>query len=445
MTAVDRPFFGRTRILRELSDGLRTDPPRSYALIGPTLIGKTRLLHELTAPHGPVMADDLSEHSSFPLTIDCLRSETERSLAAHVLDQMTRRGNMSDTSQPIEHPPEGIYELERAIQATTRRLTDAGARPVVLLDNLDAPLSASSAASQVAADLDRLMQQMPIVVTSKQPLPDAYAEADGANVFDGMTQLFVGLMEEEAGLHFLTSYLGRWPRLESVTTELVAMTGLHPYLLDRLAYALEDTQGRLAQGQILAAEHLPLIRMRLAEHARPLFMSLWQELQSPPQRVNVRILMPLLDDMLRSPVPIDETSDDQATELNWLINQAVVVYGAQGYELSCPLFADFLRKRVGASSGPRMRRTGVASSDSRFASSLTKTESALLHYFQENSNEVLSPEELLADVWNRPDASPRRVQEAIRRLRLRLDEAVPPVGVIQNERGRGYRFVPASP
>ena len=34
-------------------------------------------------------------------------------------------------------------------------------------------------------------------------------------------------------------------------------------------------------------------------------------------------------------------------------------------------------------------------------------------------------------------------KEAIRRLRLELEEAQPPVGVIENERGQGYRFVPA--
>jgi len=35
------------------------------------------------------------------------------------------------------------------------------------------------------------------------------------------------------------------------------------------------------------------------------------------------------------------------------------------------------------------------------------------------------------------------VQEAIRRLRLRLDEASPPLGAIKHARGRGYRYVPA--
>jgi DNA-binding response OmpR family regulator len=36
------------------------------------------------------------------------------------------------------------------------------------------------------------------------------------------------------------------------------------------------------------------------------------------------------------------------------------------------------------------------------------------------------------------------VQEAIRRLRMQLEKIQPPIGDIENDRGRGYRFVPAS-
>ena len=75
---------------------------------------------------------------------------------------------------------------------------------------------------------------------------------------------------------------------------------------------------------------------------------------------------------------------------------------------------------------------------------LTKIEGVLLRYFQIHANEVVSSEQLLAEVWKRPDSSPRRVQEAIRRLRMELEEASPPVGSIENERGQGYRFVPAT-
>jgi hypothetical protein len=182
--------------------------------------------------------------------------------------------------------------------------------------------------------------------------------------------------------------------------------------------------------------------MRLAEHGRPLFVTLWRQMQTPPHRVNLRIMMPLLERLLTSPLPIDETTTEQSPALNWLINQAIVVYGIDGYRFACPLFAEFLSRRIGADSAVRTRGAEADHGGSPFLNNLTKTENALLHYFQTNSNTVISSEQLLEDVWNRPDASARRVQEAIRRLRLRLDDAVPPVGAIQNERGRGYRFVP---
>ena len=74
----------------------------------------------------------------------------------------------------------------------------------------------------------------------------------------------------------------------------------------------------------------------------------------------------------------------------------------------------------------------------------TKTEASLLRYFQTHQNQTVSTEQLLSEVWKRPDATNRRVQEAIRRLRLHLEAAHPPIGAIENDRGRGYRFVPAA-
>ncbi len=74
---------------------------------------------------------------------------------------------------------------------------------------------------------------------------------------------------------------------------------------------------------------------------------------------------------------------------------------------------------------------------------LTKTENTLLRYLQARSRLAIPTEQLLAEVWKRPDASTRRVQEAIRRLRHQLEQLDPPLGIIENDRGRGYRFVPA--
>jgi DNA-binding response OmpR family regulator len=70
-------------------------------------------------------------------------------------------------------------------------------------------------------------------------------------------------------------------------------------------------------------------------------------------------------------------------------------------------------------------------------------EATLLRYFLNHSQSVVSTDQLLTEVWKRPDSSTRRVQEAIRRLRLQLEQQTPFIGIIENERGRGYRFIPA--
>jgi DNA-binding response OmpR family regulator len=124
----------------------------------------------------------------------------------------------------------------------------------------------------------------------------------------------------------------------------------------------------------------------------------------------------------------------------------MVAYGEHGYRLFSPLFRDFLATRLSAATNGDRPRAVVSSplvEDDPIYERLTKTEAALLRYFRANSETIVTPEQLLNDVWNRPNATTRRVQEAIRRLRLRLEQTTPPVGVIENERGRGYRFVPA--
>jgi DNA-binding response OmpR family regulator len=135
---------------------------------------------------------------------------------------------------------------------------------------------------------------------------------------------------------------------------------------------------------------------------------------------------------------------EEIPALNWLINQCMVVAGPQGYQLFSPLLADFLANRLAnVTSALPAKRAVPPPLDEGIYEQLSKTERGLLYYFQTHPNTIIAPEQLLADVWKRPDASPRRVQEAIRRLRLQLEVADPPIGNVENERGRGYRFIPA--
>ena len=201
-------------------------------------------------------------------------------------------------------------------------------------------------------------------------------------------------------------------------------------------------------GPELGSAHLPLLRLRLAEHGRLLFETNWKRLQRLPARLTTEAVQSLLQRMVHGLLPLADVQLEQIAALNWLINQAMVtccnVPGDSRYQLFTPLFAEFLARRLAPAPETTARQVTSAALDSAIdLDQFTKIEASLLRYFQSRPNETISTEQLLADVWRRPGSTNRRVQEAIRRLRLQLEEMVPSIGSIENDRGRGYRFIPA--
>ncbi|HRJ40878.1 MAG TPA: helix-turn-helix domain-containing protein, partial [Caldilineaceae bacterium] len=126
--------------------------------------------------------------------------------------------------------------------------------------------------------------------------------------------------------------------------------------------------------------------------------------------------------------------------------QGLVAVESHGYRLFSPLLTDYLALRFGAggASVPASQpETGaVQALVEREAHRFTPQEKSLMLYFLERPGTIVSVDELLADVWQKPDGSVRRVQEGIRRLRQRLAEFNGAVGTIDNEWGQGYRYVP---
>ena len=443
MDSLERQFYGRERLIREIASGVLAPQPANFSLVGSRLIGKTSLLGHLASAHGPLLDNAAARERIIVAQVDCGWYDAQENIVNFIAARLTQEVRAASHVSLDWDRFDSQTTPSRQIWQINRQLAESGRRPVLLMDNFDAVFQGQVLSPEIVDELRPLTLGMPLVVATEHPLHDLDHDYVAAPLFNSMTQLFVGLIEPDAAEQWAQSYCREYPALTPVCGELLEMTGYHPFLLHRLGDILADAHYTLMRQQQLGPEHLPLIRLRLSEHGRLLFVTLWRRLQTPPRRVNVRDVMSLLERLLASPLPIDEVAGEQFSALNWLINQAIVVYGNQGYQISCSLFAEFLSRRVGAAAGARHRSADADRSDSPFLTSLTKTEGVLLRYFQAHINTVVSSEELLTDVWNRPNASPRRVQEAIRRLRLRLEEAIPPVGVIENERGRGYRFVPA--
>ena len=450
MDPIKNRFFGRSRIVREIVEGVLSPRPTSFSIVGTKYVGKSSLLNYLTADDGPLLGDDFAPwrpdafadpSSLFVTMLDCSWQDVRADLLGY-LDQHLCRRLQAENMELDWREIDAQSGAARRIWQMARQLNRLGYRTVVLMDNFGRVFEDQLIRPDSADELRPLATELALVVASQQPLHDMDRELAASPLFNVMTQLFIGLIEEQAARDWLVAYSAQFPAVVELSDVLVAMTGTHPFLLKRIGDILAEVQQYLAPGQTVGAAHSELIRLRLTEHGRLLFTTQWRTLQTPPPRVAAEGVHDFLVRMVATPLPAADVPRHLTPTLNWLINQAVVIYSPTGYRLYSPLFGDFLAARLETPAAPA-RSVATDTNQHPLYAELTKTEEALLRYFRANSGEVISPEQLLADVWKRPDASPRRVQEAIRRLRLQLTAAQPPVGEIENERGRGYRFVPA--
>ena len=462
----EKHFVGRERVVREIVQGVLADPPTSFSLVGSKLSGKSKLLAFLASDEGPLIGEANAGWRPYaysdgnrviPIRIDCsIPSARENFLAfllAEVAAALQREGAL-----PASKTRDTQKEASNTVALLTlmRQVADANYRPVLLMDNFDRIFVALP--HDTVNELRPLTFHAALIVASEQPLHDLDRSLAASPLFNVMTQVFIGLLETEVARRWVEEQLEVTPALLPATDSLLHITGNHPYLLRMIGDILIEVKEMLPPHAEVGPEHLPLIQLRVAEHGRQLFETLWRRMQAPPPRVNPPVLMSLLQRMVRHPIQLANATREETSTLNWLINQGMVIYSAvghsAGYEFFSPLFADYLSERLApvASAAHGSGNNGGASASTlrpspvlepAFLGGLTRIEANLLAYLQAHSSEVISPETLLAEVWKRPDATPRRVQEAVRRLRMELEAANPPVGSIENDRGRGYRFVPA--
>jgi hypothetical protein len=462
----EKHFVGRERVVREIVQGVLADPPTSFSLVGSKLSGKSKLLAFLASDEGPLIGEANAGWRPYaysdgnrviPIRIDCsIPSARENFLAfllAEVAAALQREGAL-----PASKTRDTQKEASNTVALLTlmRQVADANYRPVLLMDNFDRIFVALP--HDTVNELRPLTFHAALIVASEQPLHDLDRSLAASPLFNVMTQVFIGLLETEVARRWVEEQLEVTPALLPATDSLLHITGNHPYLLRMIDDILIEVKEMLPPHAEVGPEHLPLIQLRMAEHGRQLFETLWRRMQAPPPRVNPPVLMSLLQRMVRHPIQLANATREETSTLNWLINQGMVIYSAvghsAGYEFFSPLFADYLSERLApvASTAHGSGNNGGASASTlrpspvlepAFLGGLTRIEANLLAYLQAHSSEVISPETLLAEVWKRPDATPRRVQEAVRRLRMELEAANPPVGSIENDRGRGYRFVPA--
>lgn len=454
MKAAKYRFYGRERLMREIVQGVLAQQPASFSLVGSKLLGKTQILNYLASPDGPLLAPETSDWRSpgfqdagriVVCKIDCDWQEAQEDLLGFAFQRISHQIQHEERIGLDWHEIEAEEVVARRLWRIARQLNNMEYRLVLLFDNFDSVFERQLLSLDAVDELRPLTLELAMVVATEQPLHDLDRELAASPLFNVMTQLFVGLLEPEAACSWLESYAVDFSPIADMQERLLEVTGSHPYLLHRIGDILPEIQQMLpGDAAADAGELFPLIRLRLAEHGRLLFTTLWRKLQQPPRRTQSEAVLGLIAQLLNGPLPTTSVTREHFAILNWLINQAMVTYTASGYKLFSPLFAEFLAVRIPQSTPAVGRIAAESSASGGIYERLTKTEASLLRYFEKHKEEVIPAQQLLEDVWKRPDASTRRVQEAIRRLRLQLEEEATPPGVIENERGRGYRFVPTT-
>lgn len=440
-------FFGRTAILQDLVHGvLAPNQPLDYSLVGPKMIGKSRMLKFLADDDGPLKGDDFrhwrpaafqdGQHvlvAHFDCTWPAAMAHLTRFLSDQLQQQVRQMSGLIRDWSPIERASSPGLQIGLMVQQLAREYI----RLVLLLDNFDYVLRSDSLPPDTINELRPLTNMLGLIVATEQPLHDINPVLAASPLFNVMHQHFVGLLEPAAANDWLDAYHSRLAMSDELRDRLLRLTGGHPFLLARVNDIVTEL-GPLVTGQPeIGGQHLPLIELRLAEHGRPLFENIWRRLHAKAGEA----ALPLVNRLVQGPLPIEALPAAQIAGLNWLINQAIVRLSQNQADIFSPLFTRFYLEQNGEQPPAAVPPPAVIAPPALF-NSLTPKEAQLLRYFQQHSNTPVSFDDLLAEIWGQPEASSRRVQEAVRRLRLQLKKQKPPLGVIKSERGIGYRFVP---
>lgn len=386
---------------QRMVQNLRADPALSLSLVGGPLMGKSLFLAHVAE----ALAADGGGRPV--VQIDCMR---------------VRAG---------ERPPVAPA---------------AGGEWIVLLDHVDEIARWRDEDRRVWADwITQPQPERGLLLASRRPLYEMAADSAAGAAIPYVQQSFLGLIDADESMRVVGAATLAHPGSESLTVSVVEWCGGHPFLLDRVSELLADVVGMLPPGQTIGALHAPLLRLRLAAaYGWPLFDRQWQAVvASGAQEKPIVAVLRLL---LCRPLRFDELSPLQVAPMNWLLVQGLVGIDGHSYRIFSPLFQEYLAPKLQVD--PPVSTTGVADQDAvhalvkRESHRFTPQEKSLLLYFLERPGVIVSVDELLAEVWRRPDGSSRRVQEGIRRLRRRLAEFNGVMGAIDNEWGQGYRYVP---
>jgi GNAT superfamily N-acetyltransferase len=436
------PFFHRGPIRqREYFCGRIDDTGQSLsllrngqnvALVGQRRIGKTSLLFHIADPvvfgaHG-LRAD---EHLFIYLDATELGYLSADEILGVFLDQLASALAAAGHNPELIRPSPEVLSY-RAFREAVLRVTDAGLRPIYILDEFESLADNRDLGPRFFSGLRALSSQFDLsfVTASRQSLLRlTYADAEtlSSPFFNTFANLHLGLYSESEArslVEVLASHAGLGLP-SSLIDRILELAGPHPLLLQIAAFhavELWSKEGWQADGD---AEW----RRRFMTEAESHFEYYWRHLTDD-------------DRYALATLPLSRQDEAQREAIRRLEQACLIRRNEQGYVYLTPAFEEFVRRQT----VPHLVQLGPFLLDLLRQAALchdaplkvTKTEFKALAHLIDRSGQVVTPEELEKALWKDEYVEdPERVRAVIKSLRRALgDEA----NCLVTKWGVGYLF-----
>jgi hypothetical protein len=408
-------FYGRAHHVAQSASLLRNG--QNLALVGQRRIGKTSLLFHLADPvvfetHGLRRG----EHLFVYLDATELGVLSPDEIFALLSDGLATAARPTGHSLDLIRPPPEVLSY-RDFREVVLRVTEAGLRPIYLLDEFESLADNPHLGPRFFSGLRALSSQFDLcfVTASRQSLLEltyTNAETLSSPFFNTFANLNLGLYSESEARR-LVEGLATHATLDlppQTTDHILRLAGPHPMLLQIAAFhavELWEKEGWQAEGDVEW-------RRRFMTEAESHFEYYWRHL-TDGERYTLAAL------------PLTQEDETRRESIHRLEQACLIRRTDQGYTYLSSVFETFVRRQ----SIPHLLQLGPFLLDLPRQTALchhtpfkvTKTEFKALAHLIRRAGQVVTPEELEKALWGDEYVEdPERVRAVIKSLRKALGD-----------------------
>ncbi len=424
-------FYGRRAVISAILHGISAETPRSFSISGVKTIGKSNLARFLCHPEGALQQfpEDLESYTReqlFPIYVDCYRktgAEVLQELPNHLRQEPRLKALLPGAPPPVgdlAKAKENLDEIGQALEARSARL-------VLVMDHFDHAYETFTYEDETF--LRSLATRHALVLFTEKKLSALFSDPERYSPLQNiLVKRSLGMLSEREATQFITDPLpSGFEFSPGEIAFLLEAAGGHTALLNLACeYLFNLRQDYPELGELLARPEVKdtlLAQLARLPAVQDTFQVIWNHLDERAQHTLLH-------------AALDQPTEAPEDALQELVQSGLLVYrlDEQRYRVFCELFRLFIRDQ-----NPR----GVHLHLERLQSELSARDRQLLDYLVSRRGELVTFEELKAQVWAGEQPSKRAVEAAVHRVRLALAASPSIAASIQNERGRGYRFVVA--